>query len=100
MKLIVEKSAHLPGATLSTLSGLSYSMSDAQAAALEAFCLHPNLGDFECLRMDSGTRSGVEVASCTSGNYTVLFTRADDVQGELVTLADLRQTGRLLRGIR
>lgn len=78
------------------LGKYSYVMSVAQSTALRAFCECPELGSNEALSLASGTKSGVEVASCGDGLYTVLFTVGEEVEGEMVGTQDLRALGQLL----
>lgn len=82
------------------LGEYSYVMSAAQSAALQAFCECPALSANDALSLASGTKSGVEVASCGVGLYTVLFTVGEEVEGEMVETQDLRDLSKLFEELK
>lgn len=81
------------GPTVVGASGHQFTLTHAQGRALSVFCLDPKLGEGEVLSVAAGVTAGIEVASCTRGKYTVIFTENGDVNGELVGLAEIRKLG-------
>ena len=81
------------GPTIVDGSGHQFTLTHAQARAMSVFCLDPNLGEGEALSVAAGRKAGIEVASCTPGTYTVLFTENGDVNGEWVGLTEIRKLG-------
>lgn len=90
MKVI--DSQHI-GPTVIGARGHQFTLTSAQARALSVFCLAPDLGDGEALSVGAGHKAGLEIASCTPGKYTVLFTENTDVNGDWVDLAEIRKLG-------
>lgn len=88
----VTKSLHV-GPTVESEKGRRFTLTRAQARALSMFCLSPDLGEGEALSVAAGQKAGLEVASCTPGKYTVLFTENGDVNGDWVGLAEIRHLG-------
>lgn len=86
------------GPTVVDASGHQFTLTRAQARAMSVFCLDPTLGEGEVLSVAAGHKAGVEVASCTPGKYTVLFTENGNVNGEWVGLAEIRKLGADLAG--
>lgn len=90
MKVIKSK---FVGPTVESEKGHRFTLTRAQARAVSVFCLDPDLGRGEVLSVAAGQKAGLEVASCTPGKFTVLFTENGDVNGDWVDMAEVRQLG-------
>lgn len=100
MKLEFEVVPSVPGLTLMRMGEHFYTLTRAQAAALEAFCNCPELGPDDTISLAWGHRAGVEVARCYGETYTVLFTNGGEVGGPCVQKPIIRQMGRMLAEFR
>lgn len=100
MKIEVSKVPLVPGLTNFQIGDNGYTLTAAQAAALEAFCNCSELGDEDAISLAWGQRAGVEIARCSGSTYTVLFTSGTNVNGATVDRPVLRQIGRMLSELR
>ena len=67
-----------------------FAMTRAQGLALQVFCANADHDVSEFLGLAAGRNSGVEFATVTDDNWTVLFSKGESIGGMLVETAVLR----------